>query len=88
MPVTGSDITGNADLFKAAYPSWPHAETGAGLVWPGDPVADAAGAWQEDPFWRCAVHNVPLAYDQDASDANDQDRWSCPEPECTQGRWV
>lgn len=44
MPVTGSDITRNADLFKAAYPNWPHAETGAGLVWPGEPVPEPVGA--------------------------------------------
>jgi hypothetical protein len=27
MPVTGHDILTNADLFRAAYPSWPSAET-------------------------------------------------------------
>ena len=27
MPVTGHDILTNADLFRAAYPNWPSAET-------------------------------------------------------------
>ena len=45
-------------------------------------------AWTDDPFWRCTVHDIPLAYDQDASDTAGQDRWSCTEPGCTEGMWV
>lgn len=26
MPVTVRDICGNADVFRSAYPSWPHPE--------------------------------------------------------------
>jgi hypothetical protein len=45
-------------------------------------------SWTNDPYWRCDVHNLVLAYDQPASDAADQDRWSCPAPGCGNGRWV
>jgi hypothetical protein len=59
-----------------------------------DPQDEPEGArrpvisWTDDPFWRCSVHNLVLAYDQTASDAADQDRRSCPAPGCRNGRWV
>jgi hypothetical protein len=30
VALTGSDIARNADLFRLAYPNWPHAEPAAG----------------------------------------------------------